>query len=138
MSGQSRPRILHLERIGDVFLNRLAALGARDLHDLLGYLSNARNLAQAPGVGVRGAIVDGLNVVAQAVPDMTVQVGVGLAVLPAPGTTGVVPCPAVRLFASNTRCPERSASAISTFTEPVRSRRSRRSCRSRSSCAIRE
>jgi hypothetical protein len=93
MSGQSRPRILHLERIGDVFLNRLAALGARDLHDLLGYLSNVRGLDQLLGVGVRGAIVDGLNVVAQAVPDMTVQVGLGLAVIPAPGTTGVVPSP---------------------------------------------
>jgi hypothetical protein len=63
MSGQSRPRILHLERIGDVFLNRLASLGARDLHDILGYLTNARGLDQAAGVGVRAVVVDGLNVV---------------------------------------------------------------------------
>jgi hypothetical protein len=93
MSGQTRPRILNLERIGDVFLNRLAALLPRDLHDILGYLSSHRGLEQLPGVGVRAAVVDGLNVVAQAVPDMTVQVSVGLALVPAPGTSGVVPTP---------------------------------------------
>ena len=93
MSGQTRPKILSLERIGDVFLNRLAALLPRDLHDLLGYLSSHRGLDQLPGLSVRGAVVDGLNVVAQAVPDMTVQIGVGMALAPTPGTTGVVPSP---------------------------------------------
>lgn len=93
MSGQSRARILNLERIGDLFLNRLASLHARDLHDILGYLSSHRAVDQVPGVGVRGAVVDGLNVTAQTVPDLTVQISVGLALVPEMGTSGVVPTP---------------------------------------------
>ncbi len=93
MAGQSRPQILNLERIGDVFLNRIAALIPRDLHDLLGYLSSHRGLEQLPGVGVRAVVVDGLNVLAQTVPDMTVQVQLGMALVPTPGTSGVVGSP---------------------------------------------
>jgi len=81
----SRPFVRLLERVSDTFLNRLATLPARDVHDLFGYLS-ARVLDElnpATSLTMRPVVVDGLA--AYASGGMTVTVPVGMAFAPAAG-----------------------------------------------------
>lgn len=111
MSGHTKPIIQSLERIGSVFLNRIPDAAARDLADLVGYLSSTRAPDSALGVGVRGVVLDGLHVAAQVVPDMSVAIAVGMAFAPAAGTTGVVGTPQTNLDSNFVMLAKRTATA---------------------------
>jgi len=104
MAGESQVVFYNdLERGDPTDVQRVGKLASRDLHDILGYLSSHRSVDQTASVGVRGAVVDGLRVTAQSVPNMTVQVEVGMATIPESGTSGVVGSPVATDVDSNVR-----------------------------------
>lgn len=104
MAGQSEVVFYDdLERGDPLDFRRVGKLAGRDLADVLGYLSAHRGLDEGPGLGVRPAVIDGLEVTAQASPNMTVAISVGFGLAPASGTTGVVGSPPATTVDSNVR-----------------------------------
>lgn len=101
MGQESRPNIQDLERVRYDFLLALAQLPARDVHDALAYLASPRAVDQASGIAMRAVVLDGLVVTAQTVPNMSVQIGFGIAFVPVASSVSPVGTPQDTSLASN-------------------------------------
>ena len=111
MSGHSKVVSQDLMRIHLSHLDRLANLPARDRHDDLAWNSGKRGINQSAGDNVLEGVVDGFHVTAQTVPNMSVQVGMGVAYAPSVGITNPVPSPQTLVDSAYKQLCKRAATA---------------------------
>lgn len=95
LAGESTPIIQDLERARAKDAARFRSLAARDMQDVLAYLSAVRrvDVSRTAPVAMRGAVIDGLSVSPQATPAMSVQVNTGMAMVPNGGATSPIGSP---------------------------------------------
>jgi hypothetical protein len=125
MSGQSQEAFQNLQRVTPANMANFYKLTARDLHDVLAYLSGQRHLHRGTPFGDNPMVLDGCAVAAQGVPNMTVAVGKGIAFVQVSGSSDPVGSPAATSNDSQFRILNKrtATTATAAFTAPAVSTR---------------
>lgn len=115
MSGESMPKIITQERVTSKFLRRTRTLGARDLADFAGWLSSHRSNIST-SFAMRPCVVEGLQVKAQGVPNMTVQIETGMGFVSTGGASSPIGAGATNEDSNFVMLNKRTATASQVIT----------------------